>query len=155
MTDITDRITRAHEAHTVGRLYGQGDGRTDCVTTVLAVLTEVYGPRVEAERPALMIWDAGSPWSNIDACVRMGIGVECVEGRPLPGRWHVVQGWERLPGEGVTGKGHSWLWYEPSRPGPGLCLEANVARPWAYSRTWGERIGRYVAGVRAVALHAD
>ena len=40
--DLTDRITRAHEAHTVGRLYGVGDGRTDCVTTVLAVLAEVY-----------------------------------------------------------------------------------------------------------------
>ena len=150
--DLTAQITRAHEAHTIGRLYGVGDGRTDCVTTVLAVLTEVYGPRVEAERPALMIWDAERPWSPIDACVRLGIGAEVVEGRPHPGRWHVCQGWERLPREGDPGKGHAWLWYEPSRPGPGICLEANVTRPWARTLTWGERVGRYVAGVRAVAL---
>ena len=37
------------------------------------------------ERAALMIWDASTPWSNIDACVRLGIGVECVEGAPDEG----------------------------------------------------------------------
>lgn len=161
MSDLTARIVEAHAAVTDGRTYGGGPGQVNCSTCLLGVLARVYGEAIRREQLALVVGDPARPWSPVEACVRLGIGVEAVEGQPHPGRWHVVQGWRVLvdedgrtvvPREGPRPNGHSFLWWEPAAPGPGRRLDANLSRPWDRAMTWGEARGAYSAGVRVAVL---
>ena len=155
---LTARLTSAHRRLVEPLTY---DTETDCTRAVYVEMVDAYPDvDVRSRKADLHIADADQPWSNIEALVDLGIGEECVEGQPLPGRAHVVMGWVRLPGtNGPTdkGKGHTLLYFHPVDPGaPGTILEANVGdklkRPWRRSETWGEIKGRYPAGVRVVAL---
>ncbi len=158
---LTARLVSAHRRLVEPLEYGTG---TDCTRAVYACLVDVYGPDVREFRADLHIADHARPWSNVEALVAAGLGVECVEGHPHAGRWHVVQGWRRLRADGrvpaLDGRvnGHTFLYCD------GRVLEANVRRPWDRRLTWGEIVGAYRAsdgdlaaglvsgGVRVVAL---
>lgn len=144
---LTTELEAAHREHTDGRTYGHdvAAGQTDCVITVEAMLAAVYGPEVYDHRADLRVWDARRPWSAVDACSAFG-GVPVAD--PVPGCWHVVQGWRRLPRGAEAGSGHVLMYYHPPDGGVGRVLEANLTRPWDRRVTWGEVRGRYPAGVR-------
>jgi hypothetical protein len=111
---------------------------TDCCTFVAGVLSRACPGRWPADAWAqAMILDARRPWSTVECPVSAGVAREV--GEPIPGHWHVVQGWSGLRlGQVVAGAtGHTWLQW-----GDGLVLEASSAArrvrwrstPWAYQR---------------------
>lgn len=144
-----------------GRIYGSvGKDRTDCVRLTADVLSEVYGEPVRRERPALLIHAGQGPWSPVEGIVRAGAGVEV--SAPLPGRWHLCQGWRRLTDDGGVPKsdgrynGHGWLWYEPETPTGALPLivQATTApAPWCHRTTWDKQVNKFPAGVRLAVLN--
>lgn len=159
--DWDARLVLAFAEATAGKVYGPG-GRTstNCCIAVEDVLALLYGDRVRQQHAAFMVLDPSQPFSPADACAELGIG-RLVD-TPVHGRWHVVQGWRALDGNGwvpdpsPSPNGHTFLFYEPASgvPGAGRLLNANTTRPWVLPRTWGEARGPYRAGVRLAVLEA-
>jgi hypothetical protein len=149
------RIPVAALRHGGGRFYraGQSDeATTDCSRLVYAVLVELYGERVEAERAALMLWQGQPPWSPVEAVEKLGIATPTDQ--PWPGQWHLVQGWQSL--EPLRG-GHSFYWYEPPIPLAGVHgvqVQANlgVGAFVEADQSWEQQVARYHAGVRLAVL---
>ena len=159
MRTLSGRLLAAAVEALGGKMYGHtGSATTDCSRAVEAILAGIYGSRVTAEHKALMIFDPSQPFSPVEACERLGIGRE-VE-TPIPGCWHVVQGWRVLDSRGwvpdpsPSPNGHAFLFYQLPAPmaGSSILINANVTRPWLRRVTWGEACGPYRAGVRLCAL---
>ena len=137
-----------------GRIYGHvGKDRTDCSRFVFAVLRDVYGAAsIDPLRPHLLIHEGHGMFAPIQGIVAAGLGDEVVE--PLPGRWHLCQGWRRGLGS-ADPSGHAWLWYETPTPTglDGLILQATTsAPPWCKRLTWTDQAAPFKAGVRLAAL---
>lgn len=122
------------------------------------------------------IRDPARPWSPMDAALAAP-GGEVVDA-PVPGRWHLVQGWRRLTIDGRVPplepqprrNGHAWFWWALT-PERGWALESDVTlgirwmgihlgtRPrdgeddlCGPGDSWAERIEPFAAGVQLVAL---
>lgn len=151
------RLLLAALAHGGGRRYDRritGDFETDCSRMLYGTLCGLYGGRVEAEKAALHIEGRPiQPWSPVEATVRLGFGSAVAA--PMPGRWHVVQGW-RAGGEVDVpwSGGHSFLWRHPASGGPGVQVQANegVGAFVEAAQTWEQQTAAYKAGVRLAVL---
>lgn len=141
--------------------------RLRCSVLTAEVLGAVYGVSGRAWDADVRIYDASRPWSPIEAAVR-DLGADAVDA-PVPGRWHLCQGWIALPDRPSPAElGHAWLWWALT-PTRGLALESSERRGLRWDRaplldepttdcgpgeSWASRCDRYPAGVRLACLPA-
>ncbi len=108
----------------------------DCSTLTAHVLDALYGPLPPDIWADLVVADARRPWSPIEV-VRDLWGNEVTE--PYPNRWHLIQGWRRLPGGVRPASGHAMLaWCDEEYPGVHrLCvLEAQTGTGVRWRGSW-------------------
>ena len=147
------RIPIAALMHGGGRTYerSQTDSETtDCSRLVYAVLVMLYGLAViKPLQAAIKLYAGEDLWAPVLAMVRLGAGQ--LVSSPVPGRWHLVQGW-RTPWK----SGHTFFWYEPLSPlgGPGIQVQANegIGAFVELDESFSEQLSRYTYGVRIIAL---
>ena len=103
-----------------------------CCSYVERVIGQAYGSAV-ARAPGSMwnLWHPDvDPWSPVTAAVQAGVGVSTSE--PVPGAWHVAQGWRTIPS--AEGSGHTWFLFVPAQGGDDVLVADSVltrpAAPW-------------------------
>jgi hypothetical protein len=130
----------------------------ECCVFASAVLERAYGFVKSSNLSAWHLWDVKRPWSPVEAAQQQGITTAAflppVSLPPVPGRWHLCQGWRGVPGApGVTG--HTFLWLQVDGT-LGLCLDASDKRSPDQTlngfRTWADRIAEFKGGVAVAVL---
>lgn len=133
-----------------------------CCVFVRATMSRLFG-EVEVAKAPLSLWNLWpsekDPWGPVTAALRSGCAkAPPVPGQPVPGAWHIVQGWQGTPfGAGVAG--HTFLWYQGPE-GTGIRLDSADKRspdggfvdtiedgPSATTTTWAAIRARYSGGV--------
>lgn len=155
------RLVAAALAHGGGRVYDSGrpasDRRTtDCSRLGWSVVADLYDwtPAEELQRGTadwhryrIFTIQTDEQWGPIVATVAAGVAREVDS--PVPGCWHIVQGW---------GPGHTFFWYEPASVlgAIGVQVQANrgVGAFVEADKTWAEQAASYSAGVRLAVLEA-
>lgn len=115
-------------------------GTKDCTRFTYAVLVRLW-PTLERFKGPLHITDPAEPFSNVQALEAAGIGA--VSSQPIPGRWHLVQGWQSVT---PLRKGHAFFWYEPPIPLalPSFIVQATpTTAPWCEERTVATQTERF------------
>jgi hypothetical protein len=132
-----------------------------CCTYVERVMRRAYGDALVERSPgsAWNLWYPDKdPWSPATAALQAGAAVELVE-RPLPGAWHVAQGWRTVPS--TTGSGHTFLVFAPVTGGDQLLVADSIgpskADPDGRSATirgttWPALVREFVHGLRLARL---
>jgi hypothetical protein len=146
-----------------GRTYGPAKTATDCVRATLAILEAAHGPLSATERKDILIshGDRTRPWSPIEAvAAKLGGASGARPELPMPGRWHLFQGWRvldggtRIPDVAILGpNGHAgFFWYEGAT-GAVFVVNANVGtKPWAYWGLLHDLESPYAAGFQWAVL---
>ena len=151
---ITDALADLRAAHP--------GYRWPCCTLVARLVDRAYGLRMTPGGTwwaAVNVWARHRPWSGIHALAEQPGGT--LVDAPIPGRWHVAQGWTHLDMLGHVddrSRGHTWLWWALT-PTHGLALESSTERGIRWptgddctGEAWADRCAPYAAGVRLVAL---
>ena len=126
-------------------------GTKDCTRFTYGVLRSLW-PILESYKGPLHITDPEHPFSNVEALESAGLAL--VSEAPVPGRWHLVQGWQRLA---PLSNGHAFLWYEPAVPiaAPSFIVQATPTDPpWCEPRTAQQQTERF-PHIRWAALQLD
>lgn len=135
-------------------------GSLDCVRFTYAVLRDLWPAVVPQYHAQIHLTDPAQPFSPVAAIDSAGIGrgLAPLPGepapRPLPGFWHLCQGWKTLS---PLNRGHGWLWYEPEAPllGSSLIVQSTNARyPWVLPMSWDDQVAKYPHTQIAI-LHLD
>lgn len=140
--------------HSGGHVYDRSppyeDNSQDCVRFTFAVLTDLW-PKLTQYHAELHLTDAAKPFSPVEAVEAAGLGI--VSEEPIPGRWHLAQGWQSLE---PLNRGHAWLWWEPPVPvaANSFIVQATTSLPWCEHRTLAEQTKRY-PHTQWVALSLD
>lgn len=153
-----------------GEVYAEMRPRTsdaDCCVYARDVLVRAYGlPDPTPELEALWCVHLGDDgtvpasrvWGPTQAAIESDIAVALV-GEPLPGRWHLCQGWRSLRADGRADprhdQGHTWLWYAASDD-IGVVLDSARDRGARVEgwQSWARRLDTYAAGIRVALLRA-
>jgi hypothetical protein len=124
-------------------------GSLDCVRFTYAVLKDLWPDVAPAIHDELHLLDPSQPFSPVEAVDNAGLSGEWSglvrPGRssPIPGCWHLCQGWKSLD---PLERGHGWFWYEPATPllEAGLLVQAtNAQYPWVLPMHWGEQVAKF------------
>lgn len=133
MTTLAERMHAAAEPYLTGWRYGRTprvewpwprgvkgpalagapiDREIDCSTLTASLLMAAYPEaRWTAQQYAdLQVFDARRPASPMDAVVAVGVGEQVADFAAE--RWHLVQGWRRLPGHPKGASGHAIIVYD-------------------------------------------
>jgi hypothetical protein len=170
--DAAAHLARLHPTR------GQPRGGWPCCEYVARVVTRAYGVDLVARyHPggawwrSANVWDPAAPWSSTAAYLEQAVAIG---EHPIPGHWHVVQGWRRLTSDGKVPaqsgiNGHTWLWYAVDAD-HGIALESSVAGgvrlagelviapdrlgplDEVEAMPWADRIAPYSAGVSVAVL---
>jgi hypothetical protein len=141
--------------HSGGILYDRtvpyDAGSYDCVRLTYAVLSSLW-PVLLDYHADIHLLDAARPFSPVEAIEAAGIGL--VSSDPIPGRWHLAQGWVSLD---PLKDGHAWIWYHPPVPvaAKPFIIQATSARPpWNERRTLEQQTARF-KHIQWAALQLD
>lgn len=128
-----------------------------CCVAARLLAVELYGAAVVDRAPVASwhLWDAGRPWSPVEAAYSVGVAESVPLAYPSPpglGVW-LVQIWRGLPGSpGVSG--HTLVWVTDGS-GDGWQLDSVEGRAYDLRvRSWAEIAAEARGGHRAVRLLA-
>lgn len=106
-----------------------------CCTYVERVCARAYGPTVVAVG-GTQLWNLwhpdADPWGPVTAAVLSGVAIHATD--PVPGAWHLAQGWRTEPSH--DGSGHTFFLFAGL---DGRCVVVDATDKRAAAMRWTTR----------------